>query len=193
MWNSRGGSEGRGRSEERRQGRVRRKQNLVRLPVLPGSATPREGHSSEQRSKRWAAGGEAAGCRLPARSWTPCQPSLLVLPALGTQDHPRALAAPRSKTTGRLVGSAVGGWRDRPRNREGRSCGLALSLQMSGAIFTPLEGLGALDTASGHPLVCPLCHAQYERPCLLECFHDFCAGCLRGRAVDGRLACPLCQ
>ncbi|VTJ61986.1 Hypothetical predicted protein [Marmota monax] len=64
---------------------------------------------------------------------------------------------------------------------------------MSGAIFTPLEGLGALDTASGHPLVCPLCHAQYERPCLLECFHDFCAGCLRGRAVDGRLACPLCH
>ncbi|XP_076966098.1 RING finger protein 207 isoform X4 [Callospermophilus lateralis] len=66
-------------------------------------------------------------------------------------------------------------------------------VEMSGAIFTPLEGLGALDTASGHPLVCPLCHAQYERPCLLECFHDFCAGCLRGRAVDGRLACPLCQ
>ncbi|KAM5160202.1 RING finger protein 207 isoform 4-T4 [Callospermophilus lateralis] len=66
-------------------------------------------------------------------------------------------------------------------------------VEMSGAIFTPLEGLGALDTASGHPLVCPLCHAQYERPCLLECFHDFCAGCLRGRAVDGRLACPLCH
>ncbi|XP_040143757.2 RING finger protein 207 isoform X3 [Ictidomys tridecemlineatus] len=66
-------------------------------------------------------------------------------------------------------------------------------MEMSGAIFTPLEGLGDLDTASGHPLVCPLCHAQYERPCLLECFHDFCAGCLRGRAVDGRLACPLCQ
>nr|XP_040143763.1 RING finger protein 207 isoform X9 [Ictidomys tridecemlineatus] len=66
-------------------------------------------------------------------------------------------------------------------------------MEMSGAIFTPLEGLGDLDTASGHPLVCPLCHAQYERPCLLECFHDFCAGCLRGRAVDGRLACPLCH
>ncbi|XP_070367341.1 RING finger protein 207 isoform X3 [Equus asinus] len=64
---------------------------------------------------------------------------------------------------------------------------------MSGAIFTPLEGPGALDAASGHPLVCPLCHAQYERPCLLDCFHDFCAGCLRGRAADGRLACPLCQ
>ncbi|XP_027466079.1 RING finger protein 207 isoform X4 [Zalophus californianus] len=64
---------------------------------------------------------------------------------------------------------------------------------MSGAIFAPLEGLGALDAASGHPLVCPLCHAQFERPCLLDCFHDFCAGCLRGRATDGRLACPLCQ
>uniref|UniRef100_A0A667I6K2 RING finger protein 207 n=1 Tax=Lynx canadensis TaxID=61383 RepID=A0A667I6K2_LYNCA len=64
---------------------------------------------------------------------------------------------------------------------------------MSGAIFVPLEGLGAPDAASGHPLVCPLCHAQFERPCLLDCFHDFCAGCLRGRATDGRLACPLCQ
>ncbi|KAI5768279.1 RNF207-like protein [Gulo gulo luscus] len=64
---------------------------------------------------------------------------------------------------------------------------------MSGAIFAPLEGLGALDAASGHPLVCPLCHAQFERPCLLDCFHDFCTGCLRGRATDGRLACPLCQ
>ncbi|XP_043341011.1 RING finger protein 207 isoform X3 [Cervus canadensis] len=64
---------------------------------------------------------------------------------------------------------------------------------MSGAIFTPLEGPGALDGTSGHPLVCPLCHAQYERPCLLDCFHEFCAGCLRGRAADGRLACPLCQ
>nr|XP_051712059.1 RING finger protein 207 isoform X2 [Oryctolagus cuniculus] len=64
---------------------------------------------------------------------------------------------------------------------------------MSGAIFAPLEGPGALDAASGHPLVCPLCHAQYERPCLLDCFHDFCAGCLRGRTADGRVACPLCQ
>nr|XP_031319788.1 RING finger protein 207 isoform X2 [Camelus dromedarius] len=64
---------------------------------------------------------------------------------------------------------------------------------MSGAIFAPLEGPSALDAASGHPLVCPLCHAQYERPCLLDCFHHFCAGCLRGRAADGHLSCPLCQ
>ncbi|XP_064137234.1 RING finger protein 207 [Loxodonta africana] len=64
---------------------------------------------------------------------------------------------------------------------------------MSGALFAAPEGPGALDAASGHPLVCPLCHSQYERPCLLDCFHDFCAGCLRGRASDGRLTCPLCQ
>nr|XP_012329080.1 RING finger protein 207 [Aotus nancymaae] len=64
---------------------------------------------------------------------------------------------------------------------------------MSGAIFGPPEGPSALDAASVHPLVCPLCHMQYERPCLLDCFHDFCAGCLRGLATDGRLTCPLCQ
>ncbi|XP_037010137.2 RING finger protein 207 isoform X1 [Artibeus jamaicensis] len=64
---------------------------------------------------------------------------------------------------------------------------------MSGAIFAPLEGPDAPDAANGHPLVCPLCHAQYERPCLLDCFHHFCAGCLRGRAADGLLTCPLCQ
>ncbi|XP_072863991.1 RING finger protein 207 isoform X2 [Chlorocebus sabaeus] len=64
---------------------------------------------------------------------------------------------------------------------------------MSGAIFGSLEGLSSLDAPSVHPLVCPLCHVQYERPCLLDCFHDFCAGCLRGRATEGRLTCPLCQ
>ncbi|XP_025240000.1 RING finger protein 207 [Theropithecus gelada] len=64
---------------------------------------------------------------------------------------------------------------------------------MSGAIFGPLEGPSSLDAPSVHPLVCPLCHVQYKRPCLLDCFHDFCAGCLRGRATEGRLTCPLCQ
>ncbi|XP_036600248.1 RING finger protein 207 isoform X2 [Trichosurus vulpecula] len=63
---------------------------------------------------------------------------------------------------------------------------------MSGEIFSPLESLAALDASNGHPLVCFLCHGQYEHPCLLDCYHNFCASCLRGRAVDGRLACPLC-
>ncbi|XP_031819594.1 RING finger protein 207 isoform X2 [Sarcophilus harrisii] len=63
---------------------------------------------------------------------------------------------------------------------------------MSGEIFFPLESLAALEASNGHPLVCFLCHGQYEHPCLLDCYHNFCASCLRGRAVDGRLVCPLC-
>ncbi|NXI55612.1 RN207 protein, partial [Chloroceryle aenea] len=41
-------------------------------------------------------------------------------------------------------------------------------------------------------LVCLLCHEPYQHPCLLDCYHNFCASCLRGRASDGRLRCPLC-
>ncbi|XP_018432024.1 PREDICTED: RING finger protein 207 [Nanorana parkeri] len=63
---------------------------------------------------------------------------------------------------------------------------------MSGGIFSPLENLHDLDKASCHPLACYLCHEQYEHPCLLDCYHSFCASCLRGRTVDNRLTCPLC-
>ncbi|XP_034280098.1 RING finger protein 207 [Pantherophis guttatus] len=63
---------------------------------------------------------------------------------------------------------------------------------MSGGIFTPLENLCELNNANCHPLVCFLCHEQYQHPCLLDCYHNFCASCLRGRATDSRLACPLC-
>ncbi|MBN3306773.1 RN207 protein, partial [Amia calva] len=64
---------------------------------------------------------------------------------------------------------------------------------MSGGIFTPLDNLYNLDSANCHPLVCHLCHEQYEHPCLLDCYHTFCASCLRGRATDSRLTCPLCR
>ncbi|KAM3824134.1 RING finger protein 207 [Vipera latastei] len=63
---------------------------------------------------------------------------------------------------------------------------------MSGGIFAPLENLYELDNTHCHPLVCFLCQEQYEQPCLLDCYHNFCASCLRGRAIDGRLSCPLC-
>ncbi|XP_064154014.1 RING finger protein 207 isoform X1 [Anguilla rostrata] len=63
---------------------------------------------------------------------------------------------------------------------------------MSGGIFSPLDNLYDPDSANCHPLVCYLCHEQYEHPCLLDCYHTFCASCLRGRAVDSRLTCPLC-
>ncbi|XP_068771724.1 RING finger protein 207 isoform X2 [Struthio camelus] len=63
---------------------------------------------------------------------------------------------------------------------------------MAGGIFAPLGGCAGLEPPSCHPLVCLLCHEPYQHPCLLDCYHNFCAGCLRGRAADGRLACPLC-
>lgn len=43
-----------------------------------------------------------------------------------------------------------------------------------------------------NPLLCMMCNQAYQNPCLLACYHTFCAACLRGRAVDGKLACPLC-
>uniref|UniRef100_A0A8C1BJU7 RING finger protein 207 n=1 Tax=Cyprinus carpio carpio TaxID=630221 RepID=A0A8C1BJU7_CYPCA len=64
---------------------------------------------------------------------------------------------------------------------------------MSGEIFSSLDNLYDLDSANCHPLVCHLCQEQYEHPCLLDCYHTFCASCLRGRAVDSRLTCPLCR
>ncbi|XP_056293167.1 RING finger protein 207 isoform X6 [Pseudoliparis swirei] len=64
--------------------------------------------------------------------------------------------------------------------------------QMAGGIFTDLGNLCNVDCANVHPLVCHLCREQYQSPCLLDCYHIFCARCLRGRTSDGHLSCPLC-
>uniref|UniRef100_A0A671U880 RING finger protein 207 n=1 Tax=Sparus aurata TaxID=8175 RepID=A0A671U880_SPAAU len=63
---------------------------------------------------------------------------------------------------------------------------------MAGGIFTNLDNLFNLDCSNVHPLVCHLCHEQYQTPCLLDCYHIFCARCLSGRTNDSRLSCPLC-
>uniref|UniRef100_A0A3Q4MN59 RING finger protein 207 n=1 Tax=Neolamprologus brichardi TaxID=32507 RepID=A0A3Q4MN59_NEOBR len=63
---------------------------------------------------------------------------------------------------------------------------------MAGGIFNNLGSLCKVDCANVHPLVCHLCHEQYQSPCLLDCYHIFCARCLRGRTIDNRLSCPLC-
>ncbi|KAJ4940819.1 hypothetical protein JOQ06_027111 [Pogonophryne albipinna] len=63
---------------------------------------------------------------------------------------------------------------------------------MAGEIFTNLDNLFNVDCANVHPLVCHMCHEQYRSPCLLDCYHIFCARCLRGRINDNRLSCPLC-
>nr|XP_060615106.1 RING finger protein 207-like [Anolis sagrei ordinatus] len=66
---------------------------------------------------------------------------------------------------------------------------------MSGGLFS--SSVGRLceaeeARAACHPLVCFLCRQPYAQPCLLDCYHHFCANCLRGRAIAGRLPCPLC-
>ncbi|KAL7843424.1 hypothetical protein AOLI_G00249360 [Acnodon oligacanthus] len=63
---------------------------------------------------------------------------------------------------------------------------------MAGLPLYPLDDLWAPDCASLHPLVCHMCHEQYCQPCLLDCYHIFCASCLHSRASDNRLICPLC-
>ncbi|KAM9859911.1 RING finger protein 207 isoform 2-T2 [Aulostomus maculatus] len=63
---------------------------------------------------------------------------------------------------------------------------------MAGGIFTNLDNLYNVDCTNLHPLVCHLCHEQYQSPCLLDCYHIFCARCLRGRTNDNCLSCPLC-
>ncbi|XP_076863860.1 RING finger protein 207 [Brachyhypopomus gauderio] len=65
---------------------------------------------------------------------------------------------------------------------------------MAGITLTPPDNLWEPECANLYPLVCPLCREQYQyrQPCLLDCYHVFCARCLQGRANDNRLVCPLC-
>ena len=60
---------------------------------------------------------------------------------------------------------------------------------------TAVQSMGQSQTPvefNRNPLLCILCNQAFQNPCLLACYHTFCAACLRGRAVDGKLACPLC-
>uniref|UniRef100_A0A8C8H1A0 RING finger protein 207 n=1 Tax=Oncorhynchus tshawytscha TaxID=74940 RepID=A0A8C8H1A0_ONCTS len=63
---------------------------------------------------------------------------------------------------------------------------------MAGGVLSPLDNLCGVDCSNVHPLFCHLCHEQYQHPCLLDCYHIFCARCLQGRANESRLNCPLC-
>ncbi|GFN77005.1 RING finger protein 207-like [Plakobranchus ocellatus] len=65
---------------------------------------------------------------------------------------------------------------------------------MSGDIFQPMETQDDPDQpATRNPLLCYLCNEPYEEPCLMGCFHSFCARCLRGRSYEGKMVCPLCS
>ncbi|XP_012526543.1 RING finger protein 207 isoform X3 [Monomorium pharaonis] len=43
-----------------------------------------------------------------------------------------------------------------------------------------------------NPLTCGVCHNYYNEPCLLSCFHTFCARCIHGPHIDGTIKCPIC-
>ncbi|XP_050592693.1 RING finger protein 207-like isoform X3 [Bombus affinis] len=43
-----------------------------------------------------------------------------------------------------------------------------------------------------NPLICGVCHDYYNEPCLLSCFHTFCARCIRGPHLEGKVSCPIC-
>ena len=46
---------------------------------------------------------------------------------------------------------------------------------------------------SKNPFICILCNNSFQNPCLLACYHTFCAACLRARiSKEGKLVCPLC-
>ncbi|CAK9798900.1 RING finger protein 207 [Anthophora plagiata] len=61
-------------------------------------------------------------------------------------------------------------------------------------------GVGENDGTTGvtgggprNPLICGICHDYYNEPCLLSCFHTFCARCIRGPHLEGKLSCPMCR
>ncbi|XP_054004193.1 RING finger protein 207-like isoform X2 [Hylaeus anthracinus] len=62
-----------------------------------------------------------------------------------------------------------------------------------------VDGVGETDGTTGvtgggprNPLICGICHDYYNEPCLLSCFHTFCARCIRGPHLDGKVSCPIC-
>ena len=54
------------------------------------------------------------------------------------------------------------------------------------------QGGAPEETGEWNPLLCFLCHQTYREPCLLACYHTFCAACLKGRSIEGKLSCPIC-
>ena len=59
--------------------------------------------------------------------------------------------------------------------------------EAKGGQLVPYQGF------SRNPFICILCNNAFQNPCLLACYHTFCAACLRARiSKEGKLVCPLC-
>ncbi|XP_014256132.1 RING finger protein 207-like isoform X2 [Cimex lectularius] len=43
-----------------------------------------------------------------------------------------------------------------------------------------------------NPLLCYLCKDYFSEPCLLSCYHTFCAQCLQNKITDNKINCPIC-
>nr|XP_033186484.1 RING finger protein 207-like isoform X2 [Bombus vancouverensis nearcticus] len=72
---------------------------------------------------------------------------------------------------------------------------------MANSAGTTVDGIdvGENDGTTGvtgggprNPLICGVCHDYYNEPCLLSCFHTFCARCIRGPHLEGKVSCPIC-
>ncbi|KAJ8679580.1 hypothetical protein QAD02_015367 [Eretmocerus hayati] len=60
-------------------------------------------------------------------------------------------------------------------------------------INVDMGGPGTGPPGPRNPLICGVCHDYYCEPCLLSCYHTFCARCLpRGPHIDAKLSCPIC-
>lgn len=53
---------------------------------------------------------------------------------------------------------------------------------------------GPLEAANQprNPLLCYVCKDYYAEPCLLTCYHTFCARCLQNKVSDNKINCPTC-
>ncbi|XP_060828038.1 RING finger protein 207-like isoform X2 [Bombus pascuorum] len=72
---------------------------------------------------------------------------------------------------------------------------------MANSAGTTVDGIdvGENDGTTGvtgggprNPLICGVCHDYYNEPCLLSCFHTFCARCICGPHLEGKVSCPIC-
>ncbi|VVC40459.1 Hypothetical protein CINCED_3A004190 [Cinara cedri] len=74
-------------------------------------------------------------------------------------------------------------------NLQGMSDAVAASLATASTDTTIGDGSAA---SSRNPLLCFLCEDYYNDPCILICFHTFCAKCLRSKNQNCKISCPLC-
>ncbi|XP_070523807.1 RING finger protein 207 isoform X2 [Cardiocondyla obscurior] len=69
------------------------------------------------------------------------------------------------------------------------------TMASSGSVIDGVGDDGTTGVPGGNPrnpLTCGVCHDYYNEPCLLSCFHTFCARCIHGSHIDGTIKCPIC-